>query len=142
MSSLRVSQPSGERGRAGQGQALVEFALVLPLLILFLLLASDIARAFDVYIAAGNMAREGAHYGSLTAANARDAAGIREAALEEGATLAAAAPTVESALGEDPDGFASVHVTVTYAFHPLVALPPIPKTITVRRSAEMRVLGS
>lgn len=44
------------------GQDLVEFALVLPLLLLFLFGALDLGRAFFSYIAITNAAREGARY--------------------------------------------------------------------------------
>lgn len=45
-----------------RGQALVEFALVLPLLLLLILGAMDFARMFSTKITLTNAAREGAYY--------------------------------------------------------------------------------
>ena len=45
-----------------QGQSLVEFALALPLLLVILLGAVDLSRAFQTYIVVTNSAREGARY--------------------------------------------------------------------------------
>jgi Flp pilus assembly protein TadG len=48
-----------------RGQALVEFALVLPLLLLLLIGAIEFGRLFFIKIALTNAAREGAYYLSL-----------------------------------------------------------------------------
>ena len=48
------------RSRAHQGQALVEFALVAPILALLLLGATDLTRAFYTYIVLSNASREAA----------------------------------------------------------------------------------
>ena len=50
--------------RARSGQALVELALVLPLLMLVVLGTSDMARLFYFGVAATNAAREGARHGA------------------------------------------------------------------------------
>ena len=55
--------------RHDRGQALVEFALVLPLMLLLLLLAVDFGRLFTTYIAVNNAAREGAFYAAEHAAD-------------------------------------------------------------------------
>ncbi len=46
-----------------RGQDLVEFALVLPLLLLIVVGVMDLGRAFFAAIAVANVAREGARYG-------------------------------------------------------------------------------
>lgn len=126
-----------------RGQSLVEFALALPLLTLLLLGAGDFARALSAYIEIGNMAREGAHYGSLNASTAADDPGIQSAALGEGGTIFGVSPTVEVARGTDgfEDGshepFQYVKVTVRYRFQPLFSLFG---PLTLTRSAQMRVL--
>lgn len=56
---LERKQESFQRER---GQDLIEFALVLPLLFIFLFGALDLGRAFFSYIAITNAAREGARY--------------------------------------------------------------------------------
>lgn len=45
-----------------KGQSLVEFALVLPFLLLILLGAVDLSRAFQTYVVVTNAAREGARW--------------------------------------------------------------------------------
>lgn len=51
---------SSGRGQTAQGQALVEFALILPVLALLFLGAVDLTRAFYYYIVLENATREGA----------------------------------------------------------------------------------
>jgi Flp pilus assembly protein TadG len=50
-----------------RGQALVEFALVLPVLLVLLLLAVDFGRLFMTFVAVNNAAREGAFYAAQQA---------------------------------------------------------------------------
>jgi Flp pilus assembly protein TadG len=57
-----VERTSGERG-----QAMVEMALLLPLLLLMVMGAIDFGRAFFAYTSAANAAREGAMCASLGA---------------------------------------------------------------------------
>lgn len=54
------------RTRAGstRGQSVVEFALILPVLLLILAGAIDLGRAFYAYVAVENAAKEGALYGA------------------------------------------------------------------------------
>lgn len=134
----------GKRRRVTRGQAIVEFALVLPLFTLLLLSASDFARGLSAYIELSNMAREGAHYGSMNEINAADQAGIEQAALDEaGGEIFGVVPTVRSTTGTyEPTGtqeFTYVRVTVTYRFKPIFSLPPL-RTLTMRRTAVMQVL--
>ena len=56
-----MSRHEGE-ARPARGQALVEFALVLPVMLLLLLLAVDFGRLFFTYIAVNNAAREATSY--------------------------------------------------------------------------------
>jgi Flp pilus assembly protein TadG len=56
------SRRSASRDRSRRGQALVEFALVLPVLLVLLLLAVDFGRLFTTYVSVNNAAREGAFY--------------------------------------------------------------------------------
>lgn len=51
------------RGHREGGQAAVELALLLPLLILILMGCIDLGRAFTVWLTLANGAREGARYG-------------------------------------------------------------------------------
>lgn len=69
----------GGRGRVGI--ALVEFALVAPLLLLLLAGVLDYGMALRTASSVAAAARAGAQYGSASPANASDAAGIRAAAV-------------------------------------------------------------
>lgn len=139
----RSSQHARKRFR---GQSMVELALVTPILVISLLITADFARVYSADIELTNMAREGAHYGSLSTTNASDTSGIQSAALQEGGAIDGVEPVVSSQTGADGysqggNSFDYVRVTVTYDFHPLFSVPPIPGTITLHRSAEMRVMG-
>lgn len=71
---------SRARRHAHRGQALVEFALVLPVMMALLLIAVDFGRVFFSYVQITNAAREGAAY---AATDPTDAAGIRARVLQE-----------------------------------------------------------
>ena len=58
-----------KRSTTRRGQALVEFALLLPLMILILIGATDLGRAFQAYIAVINASREGARQGAINPEN-------------------------------------------------------------------------
>lgn len=57
--------PRGDRRARKRGQTVVEFALVVPVLILLLLIAIDFGRVFLGWISLNNAARVGAHYAAL-----------------------------------------------------------------------------
>ena len=53
------------RGRAGRGQSLVEFALVIPIIILLIVAFAEIGRAVFAYNAIANAARQGARVAAV-----------------------------------------------------------------------------
>lgn len=65
--------PGGERSR---GQALVEFSLVFPLMLLLVFGLIDLGRLVYANNALSQAAREGARYGSVQARSANSIAGI------------------------------------------------------------------
>ena len=65
MSERRMLQPAHRGGQ--RGQALVEFALVLPLLLIVLFLVVDFGVGLTRWIAITNAAREGARLGAVGA---------------------------------------------------------------------------
>ncbi len=67
--------------RAAKGTAVIEFALAAPLLLLLLAGSLDFAMALRTATAVADAARVGADYGSSSASNASDTAGIEAAAL-------------------------------------------------------------
>jgi len=64
------------RRRRGRGQALVEFALVFPLLMLLVFALIDLGRVVYAHNAIAEAAREAARWGSVQARSATDIAGI------------------------------------------------------------------
>ena len=69
--------PSAPQRRRRRGQAVVEFAIILPVFALLMLIAIDVGRLFLSYIDVSNAAREGAAY---AAGNPTDTSGILTAA--------------------------------------------------------------
>ncbi|MGZ9275616.1 MAG: TadE/TadG family type IV pilus assembly protein [Candidatus Limnocylindrales bacterium] len=65
MHSPRTTGPIRRR-RHSRGQSLVEFALVVPILLLIFAGIADFGRAFYAYVAVENAAKEGAFFGSRT----------------------------------------------------------------------------
>ena len=57
---------SSSRTRVGRyrGQALVEFTLLVPILLLLVVVAVDFGRLFFTYVEVNNAAREGVAYGA------------------------------------------------------------------------------
>lgn len=75
MMNKRIAHPKLELG-----QSLVEFAFMLPVLILVLVAAVDLGRAYYTYVAITNAAREGARFG---ASNPTNPGGIRDRVRKE-----------------------------------------------------------
>jgi Flp pilus assembly protein TadG len=69
------------------GQALVETALTLPILLLLILGAAELARIAYISIEVANAAEAGALYGSQNAGTAADTAGIRAAAQSDSSDI-------------------------------------------------------
>jgi Flp pilus assembly protein TadG len=74
--------------RRSRGQALVELALILPVLLLLLVIAIDFGRLFATYVAVNNAAREGvafaaAHPTQMTSADNPDPANATYRARQE-----------------------------------------------------------
>lgn len=96
--------------RGSRGQALVEFAIVLPVMLLVLLLAVDFGRLFFTYISVHNAAREGAFFAATHAGDSDYEADAFAAAV---AAAARAQANVQAQGGEGemsvtgPDCFAA-----------------------------------
>lgn len=138
-------RPHPDSRRRWRAQSMVEFALIVPVVLSLFVIAIDLGRAMSAYNQVGGMAREGALYGSLHPNNNDD---ITMAALAE-SSLSGTTPTVTSAVEDDTfdipnttTPYQKITVTVTYDFKPLFSFPPLPNTLTLRRSVEMRVTGS
>jgi len=124
--------PSHERG-----QALVELALVLPILLLILMAIVDFGRIFHGYLSVTTAAREGARSAAMGQTDTQ----IRTNSIQSATPLDSALLTVQiiPAAGERFSG-TNVEVTVTYR---LAILTPImqsffPNPLLVTGRAVMR----
>ncbi|MBI4788159.1 MAG: pilus assembly protein [Chloroflexi bacterium] len=98
--SLLPKRPSRSQKRGPAGQSLVEFALLLPILMIIFVGVLDLGRMYNAYMTIQNASREGARYGSD---RSTDVSGIRAAvraeAANSGITITDAmipAPTVQN----------------------------------------------
>lgn len=148
-----------KRQRRGEaGLALVEFALVVPMLMLLLVGSIETGRFMYYSILVGNAARAGVQYGSLSLTNANDNTGINAAATNDGQNASglsasgglvcscwngtAAIPTDCSQQSCSLAGYnriVYVQVTATMTLTPLFNYPGLPSSYNLTRQAVMRV---
>jgi Flp pilus assembly protein TadG len=145
---------------SNKGQALVEFALLLPFLVLLLLPTIDLGRIFYFAMAVTQAARAGAEYGFH---NQTDAAGMTAAAVATGADVGLTTSEVTTAdrywrcpsdatttkhtnfpipaasCGGGIAALVYVRIVVTKDFSLLYSYPWVADPLTITRSAEMRV---
>lgn len=141
-------------GRSECGSALIEMALVSPLLLLLVLGVGDFGRILYHGITLSNAARAGAAYGAQSTLHLGDAAGIQLAAEEEAQNIGpitvtservcecasgtAVACTTASCSGYGAP-MAFVRVTTSTTFTPISAsFPGIPDGATLTRVAKVR----
>jgi Flp pilus assembly protein TadG len=133
--------------RCEAGASLVEFAIVLPFLVLLLIGLIDFGRYTYDGILAANAARAGVQYGAQTLVTADDIAGIKSAALADAQSLPGltASPTpyclVNGVVGSCTTAGAVPYIKVVTSgtFTPLIKYPGIPASVPVTASALMRV---
>jgi len=159
------NRPVGTRRRLWHsrqtGQSLVEFAIILPLLLLLALGVIEIGRYAYIAILVGNAASAGVAYGSQTHITAADQTGIIAAADNDfqnngqavssltvtkvyacGCDNAGAISATDCTSGICPIGqnkVVSLQVTTSSQFSSLFNYPGIPTPITVTRTATMRI---
>ena len=123
--------------RSLRGVAVVELAVLLPLLVFLFLVAIDFARVFYFSLTLTNCARAGALYAcDPSTAHESPFASTAAAALAE-ATNLTPQPTVTSASGADTLGRRYVSVTVNYSFQTITGFPGIPTTVPLQRTVTM-----
>jgi Flp pilus assembly protein TadG len=142
------------RIKADAGQALVELALTMPLMIVLLAGAAELGRVAYASIEVANAARAAVSYGSQTATKAGDTTGISTIAADDAADVSLG-PTTTSESCICSDGSAStclatdchgsnietiltVHTQAT--FDPLIHLPGLPTTYTIHGDAVQKVM--
>ncbi len=102
--------------RKENGQALVEFAFVITVLVFILMGIFDLGRGIYAYNVTASGAREGARYGI---ANASDTSGIQNQARANMPALDLNEITVTVACSPDCNAGSSIAVTVSYRFVPV-----------------------
>ncbi|MGA8043325.1 MAG: TadE family protein [Terracidiphilus sp.] len=156
---LRTHSPRQFLGRlsgAESGQALTELGLVMPVLVLMLIGAVELARVAYVAIEVSNAAHAGAQYGAQSIFYATDTTGIQNAAANDAAniTLASTTPTLTYTCsdGTTPSGSpltcASPNATVegmltvvtTASFNPFFHVAGLGTTFTLTGRDQQTVL--
>jgi Flp pilus assembly protein TadG len=150
LSNIHHVRTTARHGEAGQ--ALVETALVFPLLITILVGAAELARVAYGAIEVANAARAGAQYGTQSGYTASDTTGIATAASSDAANLTALTAT-SSYSCICSDGTASTclntdcatsHIVQTLTVNtqatidPLFHIPGLPRTYTLKGKAVQR----
>jgi Flp pilus assembly protein TadG len=150
MSELRTSS----RRARHRGQASVELALSLPLLLLMFLVVVETGRAFYIAISVVNAARAGVQYGSQNLSTAADNAGMQAAATNDAPNLVGMTTTATH-FCKCSDGSASTCLTTDCAgshrllytqvntsasYSPLINFMGVLPTMTVPGKAVMRVV--
>lgn len=135
-----------------RGIASIEFALIVPLLLLLIAAVVDYSLLMRAAIAVGDAARAGAQYGSINTSNASNTSGMQAAALNAapdipGLTASAAkvcscsnGSTVNCSGGTCPSGPVRtyVQVTVRTTMSPLFSYPWLGYTGAVVATTTMR----
>ena len=150
MSKQLRSAPLRNRER---GTSFIETAILLPVLLMLCCGTMDFARVMYAGIEISNAARAGVQYGSLLPGNAGDTAGMQQAALNDATDLGTSNVTAtasnfcmcngssvscsDTTCATTPDGY--VQVTASYTFNTVVHYPGLPQSITLSRTAKMRV---
>jgi Flp pilus assembly protein TadG len=155
------------RHRRSRGSALVEAALLLPVMFLMLFGTMDFGRVYYTGMAVASAARAGVQYGSLGPGKAGDSNGITAAVTADASNqgLVTGNMTITpktycqcvgdssaitnynsgctitscSAYGDPGAAPSYVEVTVAYTFTTLVNWPGVPRTTNITRTARMRV---
>ena len=124
-------------GNSRRGASTAEFAILLPLLAYFFVIAVDWGRIFYYSLTVENCARNGALYGCDPFNPAQSTyASISDAALADAANLQPQ-PTVTSTNGTDSSGNAYVEVTVSWTFASLTNFPGVPSSTNITRTVRM-----
>jgi Flp pilus assembly protein TadG len=117
--------------------AVVELAVLLPLLVFLFIVTVDFARVYYFSLTLQNCARAGALYASDPyVADESPFASVEEAALSD-ATNLSPAPTITQTSGSDASGRSYVEVTAAHSFKSITGYLGIPKILNITRSVRM-----
>jgi Flp pilus assembly protein TadG len=140
---MRVLRTQGDHLQSGRkqiprhGLAVVELAVVLPLLAFLFVITIDFARVFYFSLTLTNCARAGAFYASdPSTMDESPFANIQAAALSDAANLSPK-PTITSTNGVDGQGRNYVSVTADYTFRTITRFPGVPSQVALQRTVTM-----
>ena len=104
--------------KRAHGQAMVEFALVIPVMLLLVFGVVEFGRAYYTYSALTNAARKGARYGSL---HPTDTAGIQNRAIQTATGVSLTAGEITVVCSPSCAGGNPLRVQIAHPFRPVVA---------------------
>lgn len=124
------------RGRAScrhrrAGAAVVELAILLPLLVFLFVITVDFARVYYCSLTLTNCARAGALYASDPTGNVESPFASAEAAALAEATNLSPPPRITQSTGA---GGSHVAVTADYTFTTITSFPGVPNSINLSRT--------
>jgi len=136
-----------------RGQAIVEMAIALTLLLFLFVGTLDFGRIYYTTLGVAHAAREGAQYGAQSNTTSSDIAGMQQAALDAAGDVpgvtatarqyckCASGTTVDCITDTCPEGAQQVYVEVTVdkVFNTILQYPGIPQTVDVTRQVTIRV---
>ena len=140
--------------RSESGAAIVEMAVITPLLLVLALGVGDFGRVLYTAITLSHAARAGAAYGAQSTGYTGDTEGIQQAADGEAQEIAPISVTSQrvcectggasvSCMVPNCGGYGPprvfVEVTTTRTFQTLVPFPGVPATVALSRTAKVRV---
>lgn len=139
--------------RSARGSALIETALVTPMLATLLLGAADLAQVARTSVEVSSAAKAGAQYGAENGYTAQDSTGIATAAQNEASDLTLVTTSSYSCVCSDgssstcantdcPTSHIEETVTVNTqtTITPVVQIPALPSTWTISGQAVQRCL--
>ena len=128
-----------------RGAAMVEMAIVCPLMLLLAFATTDFGRVIHAYVAVSSAARVGAEYGALHGFTSYSQASwetqMRQAIDYEMQGLPGYQATnlkVAVTTSTDAAGIAQVKVELSYPFNTIINWAGIPSAVTLDHAVEMR----
>lgn len=128
--------------RRFRGAAVVELAVLLPLLAFLFVISVDFARVYYFSVTLTNCARAGALYASDPSMQAESPFANAQAAALADAKNLTPPPAVTSSSGVDDSGREYVEVSVAYTFTTITGFPGVPNEVNLVRSVRMNVSAS
>jgi Flp pilus assembly protein TadG len=140
--SLPKATGSNRASRRRRAVAVVELAVMLPLLVLVFLITVDFARVFHFSLTLTNCARAGALYACDPVAAAESPfPSVQSAALADATTLSPQ-PTITPTTGVDASGRAYAECTAKYTFSTVTSFPVIPSQLHLSRTVRMFITAN